>query len=289
MGLKKKGLGRGLDSLLGTINTPIHIGESKPKEELRSLSLEQIQCGKYQPRVEISSEALAELADSIRAQGVIQPIIVRSEQNGIFELIAGERRWRAAQIVGLREIPALVKNVSDQAAAAIALIENIQREDLNAIEQATAYQKLINEFNMTHQEIAQAVGCSRASISNLLRLLTLNGEIKSHVEKGDLEMGHARALLSLDDAIQRKIASKIIQERLSVRDTENLVRRMQQESIPKFKQNLLSDPDIRKLEEELAERLGTIVQLQHLSGGKGRILIRYHSMDELDGILTHIK
>ncbi|CAH9019950.1 ParB/RepB/Spo0J family partition protein [Candidatus Nitrosacidococcus sp. I8] len=287
MGLKKRGLGRGLDSLLGAINAPLYIGESKPKEELRSLSLEQIQRGKYQPRVEISPEALAELADSIRAQGVIQPIIVRSEQNGIFELIAGERRWRAAQIVGLKEIPALVKNVSDRAAAAMALIENIQREDLNAIEQATAYQKLINEFNMTHQEIAQAVGCSRASISNLLRLLTLDGEIRSHVEKGDLEMGHARALLSLDNTVQGKIANKIIQERLSVRDTENLVRRMQQES--QSKQSLSNDPDIRKLEEELAERLGAVVQLQHLSGGKGKILIRYHSMDELDGILTRIR
>jgi ParB family chromosome partitioning protein len=289
MAVKKRGLGRGLDALLGAAGLPIDIGEAKAKEELRRLPLDQIRRGKYQPRMEICSTALEELADSIRAQGVVQPIVVRPGDDGTFELIAGERRWRAAQMVGLDEIPALVRDVPDQAAIAMALIENIQREDLNSIEEATALQRLIDEFGMTHQEVSQAVGRSRASVSNLLRLLALDDEVKRLVEKGGLEMGHARALLALSGDSQRKAARTVAQQGLSVRETERLARRLQQAPRPERAKEEPIDPDIRHLEEKLAERLGAVVRLQHLPGGGGKILIHYHSIDELDGILAHIK
>jgi ParB family chromosome partitioning protein len=289
MAVKKRGLGRGLDALLGAVSLPIDVGEARTKEELRRLPLDQIRRGKYQPRMEICPTALEELAESIRAQGVVQPIVVRPGGNGTFELIAGERRWRAAQIVGLGEIPALVRDVSDQAAIAIALIENIQREDLNSIEEANALQRLIDEFGLTHQEVSQAVGRSRASVSNLLRLLALDEEVKRLVENGDLEMGHARALLAFSGESQRKAARTVAQQGLSVRETEHLARRLQQTPRPERSKDKSLDPDIRRLEEELAERLGAVVRLQHIAGGGGKILIHYHSIDELDGILAHIK
>lgn len=289
MAVKKRGLGRGLDALLGAADLPIDIGESKAKEELRRLPLDQIRLGKYQPRMEICPTALEELADSIRAQGIVQPIVVRPGGSGTFELIAGERRWRAAQMVGLDEIPAVVRDVPDQTAVAMALIENIQREDLNPIEEANALQRLINEFGITHQEASQAVGRSRASVSNLLRLLTLENEVKHLVEKGDLEMGHARALLALSDEVQRKAARTVAQQGLSVRETERLVKRLQQAPPPRRSKEKSLDPDIRRLQEELAERLGAVVRLQHHPSGSGKLLIHYHSVDELDGILAHIK
>ncbi|QBQ53790.1 ParB/RepB/Spo0J family partition protein [Nitrosococcus wardiae] len=289
MAVKKRGLGRGLDALLGAADLPIDIGETKAKEELRRLPLDQIRLGKYQPRMEICPTALEELADSIRAQGIVQPIVVRPGGSGTFELIAGERRWRAAQMVGLDEIPAVVRDVPDQTAVAMALIENIQREDLNPIEEANALQRLINEFGITHQEASQAVGRSRAAVSNLLRLLTLEKEVKQLVEKGNLEMGHARALLALSDEAQRKAARTVAQQGLSVRETERLVKRLQQAPRPQRSKEKSLDPDIRRLQEELAERLGAVVRLQHHPSGSGKLLIHYHSVDELDGILAHIK
>ncbi|ADJ29854.1 ParB/RepB/Spo0J family partition protein [Nitrosococcus watsonii] len=291
MAVKKRGLGRGLDALLGLGATelPLDISEAKAKEELRRLPLDQIRRGKYQPRMEICPTALEELADSIRAQGIVQPIVVRPGGHGTFELIAGERRWRAAQMVGLDEIPAVVRDVPDQAAVAMALIENIQREDLNPIEEANALQRLIDEFGITHQEASQAVGRSRAAVSNLLRLLALEDEVKRLVENGDLEMGHARALLALSGESQRKTARMVAQQGLSVRETERLVRRLQQPERPKRSKEKSLDPDIHRLQEELAERLGAVVRFQHTASGSGKLLIHYHSIDELDGILAHIK
>lgn len=289
MGMKKRGLGRGLDALLGVAELPLDLGETKAKEELRRLPLDQIRRGKYQPRLDMNPEALEELADSIRAQGIIQPVVVRPTDDNAFELIAGERRWRAAQMAGLDEIPAVVRDVPDQAAVAMALIENIQRENLNPIEEANALQRLIHEFGMTHQEASQAVGRSRTSVTNLLRLLTLDEKVRRFVENGDLEMGHARALIGLEGELQRKAAQVVIQQGLSARETERLARRMQE--APSFKRSKEAplDPDIHRLQEELAERLGAVVRFQHTSSGGGKLLIHYHSIDELDGILAHIK
>jgi ParB family transcriptional regulator, chromosome partitioning protein len=292
MAIKKRGLGRGLDALLGTgaAELPLDHGEAKAREELRRLPVEQVRPGKYQPRLDMCPTALEELADSIRAQGVVQPVVVRPAEGGVFELIAGERRWRAAQMAGLDEIPAVVRDVPDQAAVAIALIENIQREDLNPIEEATALQRLINEFGMTHQEVSQAVGRSRPAVSNLLRLLTLEGEARHLVETGALEMGHARALLGLSGETQQKAAQLVAKQGLSVRETERLVQRWQQGgSVERAKKTPPLDPDIQRLQEDLAERLGAVVHLQHTPGGGGKLLIKYHSIDELDGILAHIK
>ncbi len=289
MGIKKRGLGRGLDALLGVAELSPDLGETKAKEELRRLPLDQIRRGKYQPRVDMRPEALEELADSIRAQGVIQPVVVRPTDDDAFELIAGERRWRAAQIVGLDEIPAVVRDVPDQAAVAMALIENIQRENLNPIEEANALQRLISEFGMTHQEASQAVGRSRTSVTNLLRLLTLDEEVRHCVENGELEMGHARALVGLTGELQRKAARLVIKQGLSARETERLARKMQETPALKRSKQAPLDPDIHRLQEELAERLGAVVRLQHTPSGRGKLLIHYHSIDELDGILAHIK
>lgn len=291
MAVKKRGLGRGLDALLGVgaAELPLDISEAKAKEELRRLPLDQIRRGKYQPRMEMCPTALEELADSIRAQGIVQPIVVRPGGNGTFELIVGERRLRAAQMVGLDKIPAVVRDVPDQAAVAMGLIENIQREDLNPIEEANALQRLIDEFGITHQEASQAVGRSRAAVSNLLRLLALEDEVKRLVENGDIEMGHARALLALRGESQRKTARMVAQQGLSVRETERLVRRLQQTPRPERPKEESLDPDIYRLQEELAERLGAVVHLQHAASGSGKLLIHYHSIDELDGILAHIK
>lgn len=289
MTMRKRGLGRGLDALLGVTEVSTDFAETKAKEELRRLPLDQIRRGKYQPRIDMHPEALEELAASIRAQGVIQPIVVRPTDDGAFELIAGERRWRAAQMVGLDEIPAVVRDVPDQAAVAMALIENIQRENLNPIEEASALQRLISEFGMTHEEASQAVGRSRTSVTNLLRLLTLEEEVRRLVESGDLEMGHARALITLTGEAQRKAAQVVVKQGLSVRETERLARRMQEASPLKHSKETSLDPDIQRLQEDLAERLGTVVRLQHTSGGGGKLLIHYHNIDELDGILAHIK
>ncbi len=291
MASKKRGLGRGLDQLLGipAEKAGETASESAAEGDLRNLPIDTIRKGRFQPRHEIAEEALQELADSIRAQGVVQPVVVRPlpEAKGQFELIAGERRWRAAQLAGLHEIPAVVRDVPDQAAMAMGLIENIQREELNPIEEAAALHRLIEEFGLTHQETAEAVGRSRAAVSNLLRLLSLEPQVKQMLEAGQLEMGHARALLSLEGAAQIRAAEEVARRGLSVRETEQLVRRLlkpaEKKATPKV------DPDIQRFAEDLSEKLGAKVQIQHSPKGKGKLIIQYNSVDELDGILHHIK
>ncbi len=296
MAAKKRGLGRGLDELLGISTTTAESAavakgsESNPQGDLRNLPVDVIQKGRFQPRHEIAQEALQELADSIRAQGVVQPVVVRHlpEDNTKYELIAGERRWRASQLAGLHEIPAVVRDVPDQAAMAMGLIENIQREELNPIEEAAALQRLIEEFGLTHQQTAEAVGRSRAAVSNLLRLLTLESKVKLMLEARQLEMGHARALLALLGSAQVQAAEQVFARGLSVRETEHLVRRLQQPAKPK-KAAQDVDPDIRRFQDDLSEKLAAKVQIQHTPKGKGKMTIFYNSLDELDGILEHIK
>ncbi|MEJ2395391.1 MAG: ParB/RepB/Spo0J family partition protein [Candidatus Thiodiazotropha sp.] len=291
---KKRGLGRGLDALLGGMqNEPASAaaksGESK--ESLNRLPVDLIQRGRYQPRREFDADALRELADSIAAQGVIQPIVVRPVENDRYELIAGERRWRAAQQAGLDEIPVVIKDVTEEAAMAMGLIENIQREDLNPLEEANALSRLLHEFGLTHQEVAKAVGKSRTTVTNLLRLLELNEEVKQMVESHRLEMGHARALLGLQGEAQTQAANQVMKQGLSVRETERLVRRLQgegDESKPK-RAIPAADPDVRRLITDLSEKLGAKVDLQQGAKGNGKLVIGYNSLDELEGILSHIK
>jgi ParB family transcriptional regulator, chromosome partitioning protein len=280
---RKSGLGtRGLDELL-TAQRKAH--EEPRAEELRRVPVEQISRGRYQPRLNIRSDELQELADSIRAQGVIQPVVLRRVDGGGYELIAGERRWRAAQLAGLHEVPAVVREIPDQAAAAMSLIENIQREDLNPLEEAGALARLIDEFGLTHQQVADAVGRSRAAVSNLLRLRDLSETPKQLLEQGDLEMGHARALLSLAAEDQATLARRVVSEGLNVRQTERLIKNWDK---PRPAPAPVS-PDIRRVETELSERLGARVKLEAKPKGNGRLVIQYNSLDELDGILEHIK
>jgi ParB family chromosome partitioning protein len=283
---KKRGLGRGLDALLGSAASSAGGDTAKGEGELRHLPVDLIQRGRYQPRVDMRPESLEDLASSIRAQGVVQPIVVRAISSNRYEIIAGERRWRAAQMAGLHEIPAVVRQVPDQAAMAMALIENIQREELNPMEEAHALQRLLDEFGLTHQETADAVGRSRVAVTNLLRLLALNEDVKRLLENGDLEMGHARALLALSGELQSSAARIVVAKGLSVRETEQLVKQLQQE--PKAKPAAKVDPDVRRLEQDLSDKLGAKVQIQD-SKGKGKLLIHYNSLDELDGILAHLK
>lgn len=290
MATKKRGLGRGLDALLGGANVvavpdeAVHVDAN----ELRQLPVDVIQRGKYQPRRDIDPVTLEELANSIRNQGVMQPIVVRPIGAGRFEIIAGERRWRATQQAGLDSIPALVRDVSDEAAIAMALIENIQREDLNPIEEALALQRLQQEFQLTQQQVADAVGKSRVTISNLLRLIALPEEVKTLLAHGDLEMGHARALLGLPADRQVEAARHVVARGLTVRQTEALVRLwLNGEGKPEA--DVKSDPDIKRLEQRLAERLGSPVQIKHGDKGKGQLVIRYSSLDELQGVLAHIR
>ena len=307
MATKRPSLSRGLGALLGqpaastSPATAAVVTALRPMdEELQKLPVDLLQRGKYQPRIDLRQETLQELADSIKAQGVVQPIIVRpiasaTGDNGAaveqrFEISAGERRWRAAQIAGLHEIPAVIRRVPDQAAIAMALIENIQRENLNPLEEARALQRLITEFELTHATAAEAVGRSRAAVSNLLRLLDLGEETRSLVEHRELEMGHARALLGIDNKRQQaEIAAQVAQQKLSVRETEALVKRVaSQPSGGSAESSSRPDANIRKLEADLSEKLGAKVQVQHSSGGKGKLVISYHTLDELDGILEHI-
>ena len=287
---KKGGLGRGLDALLGASAAARNeaLPESASGEMLRQLPVEQIQRGRYQPRQDLREDTLQELAESIRAQGLVQPVIVRPLGGGHYELIAGERRWRAAQLAGLREVPAVVREVSDQAAIAMALIENIQREDLNPLEEATALQRLIAEFDLTHQQAAEAVGRSRTAVTNLLRLLELTEEVQQRVRDRKLDMGHARALLPLPPALQREAAQQVLLRGLSVRETESLTRRLQQAASVSLPAKPL-DPNIRLLQDNLSERLGARVRLQHETSGKGCVVIHYNTLDELDGILSRVK
>ncbi len=295
MAARKRGLGKGLEALLGggaavAGGADDNNGSDASRDgDLRNLPVDVMQRGKYQPRLDMHPDTLEELADSIRAQGVVQPIVVRPlAQKGRYEIIAGERRWRAAQIAGLHEIPAVIRDVPDQAAMAMALIENIQREELNPMEEAQALLRLIDEFGMTHQQASEAVGRSRAAVSNLLRLLSLNPDVKRLVENGDLEMGHARALLALSGDLQSEAARTVAGKGLSVRETEKLVKRIA-EGKPEKKAEGRADPDVRRLEEDLAERIGARVAIQHGAKGKGKLVIQYNDLDELDGILAHIK
>ncbi len=288
---KKGGLGRGLDALLGASATAR--GETAPDpagaETLRQLPVEQIQRGRYQPRQDLREDTLRELAESIRAQGVVQPVVVRSIGEDRYELIAGERRWRAAQLAGLRHVPAVIRDVADQAAIAMALIENIQREDLNPLEEATALQRLIAEFELTHQQAAEAVGRSRTAVTNLLRLLELTEDVRQLVRDRKLDMGHARALLPLPAPLQREAAHQVLLRGLSAREAEELARRLQQRAgaAPAPAQPI--HPDLRLLQDDLAERLGARVQVRHATSGKGCVVIHYNTLDELDGIIARVK
>lgn len=289
MSTKKRGLGRGLDALLGAGARPVSTEKTTVEaNELRHLPIEYLQRGKYQPRKDMTDEGLEELAVSIRAQGVIQPIVVRALAGANrYEIIAGERRWRASQRAGLAQVPCLVKDVPDEAAIAMSLIENIQREDLNAIEEAVALKRLMDEFGLTHEQCAHAVGKSRTTITNLLRLLSLTDDVRTMVERGDLEMGHARALLALSGNDQSTAGRQVVAKSLSVRETEALVRRLLNPVLPT--QAKVTDPNIRALMDKLSETLGAKVAIEHGSKGKGKVTIEYNSLDELDGILGHIK
>ncbi len=286
MSNKRRGLGRGLDALLGEATE--QSGEGS--ERLRELPVDQLESGRYQPRREFDPAALQELSRSIRAQGVVQPIVVRPLPGGErYEIIAGERRWRAAQLAELSAIPAIVREIPDEMAMAIALIENIQREDLNPLEEAGAFRRLVDEFGMTHQAVADAVGRSRVAVSNLMRLLDLAAAVKTRIAEGELEMGHARALLALDESAQAEAARQVAEKGLTVRQTEALVRRLQAGAADKPAGEAAPDPNIRRLQDDLAERLGARVEISHGQRGRGRLVIRYNSLDELDGILEHIR
>ena len=258
--------------------------------DMRLLPIDLMQRGRYQPRKDMHPDRLQELADSIRAQGVVQPIVVRplDNQPGRYEIIAGERRWRAAQLAGLQEIPAVVRHVPDEAALAMALIENIQREALGPLEEAVALQRLAEEFGLTHQEVANAVGRSRAAVSNLLRLIELNEDVKRLLEHGDIEMGHARALLALNGRQQSDAARQVVAKKLTVRAAETLVRHLQQEESAGVTAKRAVNPDIRKFQQELSEKLGAKVLIDHGVKGRGKLVVEYNSLDELEGILAHI-
>ncbi|SEP00466.1 ParB/RepB/Spo0J family partition protein [Aquisalimonas asiatica] len=287
MSAKKRGLGRGLDALLGATDEI----DGDDQGDLRRLPVEWLERGRYQPRREMDPTALQELADSISAQGVIQPLVVRPiDEDDRFEIIAGERRWRAAQLAGLAEVPAIVREIPDEVAVAVALIENIQREDLNPLEEAVALRRLVDEFGMTHQAVSEAVGRSRASVSNLLRLLDLSPEVRERIQRGELEMGHARALAALPTAEQNAIAARIVAKGLSVRATEALVRKALEQNKQETPQRTQAlDPDIRRLQDDLADRLGASVSIQQGRQGKGKLVIQYGSLDELDGIIERIR
>lgn len=288
MAAKKRGLGlgRGLDALLGGDAAPT---TADHEGELRTLSVDALQPGKYQPRQTMDPERLEELASSIKAQGLVQPVVVRAIGPGRYELIAGERRWRAAQKAGLSEIPALVKVVADQAVVAMALVENIQREDLSPLEEAQALARLIEEFELTHQQAADAVGRSRAAVSNLLRMLELPAEIKRLLNERKLDMGHARALATLPEKRAVALAREAAQKKWSVRELEEAVRRLDASSNGTAKKPAVRDPNIAALERELAEKLAARVSVAHTRSGRGKVVIHYHSLDELEGILGHLR
>lgn len=288
MATKKRALGRGLDALLG-MGAEQAVAEERNGDQLKLIPVDLIQRGRYQPRVDMKSETLQDLAASIKSQGVIQPILIRAiDGPNRFEIIAGERRWRAAQIAGLHEIPAIVREMSDDVTASVALIENIQRENLNPLEEAEGLHRLVHEFGLTHEDVAESVGRSRASVSNLLRLLDLHADVKKLLEVDELNMGHARALAGLPTAMQAQAAKKIVSAGLSVRQAEKLVKSLRSPEEPKSPPRL-SDPNVKQLEESLSERLGAGVKIKYGKNGKGSLLINYNSLDELDGILEHIK
>jgi ParB family chromosome partitioning protein len=311
MSTKKPVMGRGLEALLGQMSrrpepaAPAEPGAAEPVanklpgDELANIPVDLLQRGKYQPRVDMRQESLEELAASIKSQGIVQPIVVRPVDGAApgesqrYEIIAGERRWRAAQIAGLAAVPAVIRRVPDEAAIAMSLIENIQRENLNPLEEARALERLISEFGITHQQAADAVGRSRAAVSNLLRLLELPQEITTLVEQRALEMGHARALLGLTQRRQQiEVGALVAKKGLSVRDTEGMVRALLNRPAGgggPSKESKPLDPNVQRLQDELSEKLGAVVEIQHGGSGKGKLVIGYHSLDELDGIIAHIK
>lgn len=291
MAQKRRGLGRGFDALLSK-ETPAP-NSAEEQAILRKIAVVNIQRGRYQPRSVFDEDSLAELASSIKSQGIVQPVVVRpigeNEQGGTqYELIAGERRWRAAQLAGLHEVPAVVRDVPDESAIAMALIENIQRENLNPLEEAIALKRLMDEFGMTHQQVADAVGRSRAAVSNLLRLLELSLQVKPMVEAGELDMGHARALLPLPIEEQFAVAQKVVAGGLSVRATEALVRKIMQGAAADKNAEATENPDVARLERDLSDKLGAAVSVRYNNAGKGQLTIKYSSLDELDGILARI-
>jgi len=286
--MRKKRLGRGLGSLIGNIEEVTQVSESDRASGMTELGVDQIQRGKFQPRQNFDQQALKELADSIKVQGIVQPLVVRPEGSH-YELVAGERRWRAAQLAGLQTVPVVVRELDSKSAAAIALIENIQREDLNPLEESQALMRLIDEFDLTHQQVADSVGRSRASVSNLLRLLDLADPVKEQMNKGLLDMGHARALLALIRHDQIEIAKIVVNRGLSVRETEALVKQTLNaaEKKPESKSQVV-DPDIKRLENSISEKLGAAVKIKTGKKGAGQLIIGFHNSDELDGILEHL-
>lgn len=297
MAAKKRGLGRGLDALLGAgtaargsdeVTTSTIQGAARDGE-MRDIPVDLIQRGKYQPRRDIDQEALEELASSIKVQGVMQPIVVRPISDEKFEIIAGERRWRATQLAGLDSIPAMVRDVPDEAAVAMALIENIQREDLNPIEEAIALQRLQQEFELTQQQVAEAVGKSRTTVTNLLRLMSLRDDVRRMMEHGDLEAGHGKALLGLPEEQQSAAAKSVVGKGLSVRQTEALVRNILAARNRPVQPAPAMDPNVRALQDDLSQKLGARVSIRHSAKGKGKVVVDYNSLEELDGILSHIK
>ncbi|HEY1329359.1 MAG TPA: ParB/RepB/Spo0J family partition protein [Casimicrobiaceae bacterium] len=284
--IRPKGLGRGLDALLSGADDapPAH-------ETLQSVPVDRLRAGKYQPRTRMDADSLAELAESIREQGVVQPILVRPVDGGRYEIVAGERRWRAAQQAGLREVPAIVRSIPDQSALALALIENIQREDLDPLEEAHGLSRLIEEFGLTHEAAAKAIGRSRSAVTNLLRLTSLAKPVQEYVHAGALEMGHARALLALPVAEQGGAASRVVEAGMSVRETERLVQQLldRAQRRPRVRARANGDADTARLEDELAERLGAPVRIEAGRRGAGRLVIRYASLEQLDGILARLK
>ena len=283
MAAKKRGLGRGLNALLGDVAS---IEKEKDKNQTpQTLPIEFLQRGKYQPRKDMRPEPLKELADSIKVQGIIQPIIVRLVTDDKYEIIAGERRWRAAQQASLQEVPVVIKEIDDRSAMAIALIENIQREDLNALEESEALRRLLDEFEMTHQQVADSVGKSRTTVSNLLRLLDLQNEVKTLLGKGLLEMGHARALLALEGEKQIELANKVVSQSLTVRAVEKLIKNLGSEKKEEAKKQ---DSDTLRLQAELTEKTGAKVVINHQQNGKGKLIFNYTSLEELEGIISRI-
>lgn len=293
---KNSRLGKGLNELLSvsvvtegraSSDDPENVVKA-PVEIFKNVPIEQVKPGPFQPRLGISSEGIEQLAESMRAQGILQPILVRKKSDDHYEIVAGERRWRAAQLAGIYTIPVIIKEMSEETAFAVALIENIQRENLNPIEEARGLKRLADEINLTHLQVAEAVGKSRTSVTNLLRLLTLNDDVQLLLEQGQLDMGHARALLSLKGPIQSQVAKTVVSRNLSVRETERLVNKLQEnrnENTP-----IVDDPNIKRLQQDLAEKLGAPVKINHSTrNGQGMVMIRYNDVDQLEGILSHFK
>ncbi|KAA3651853.1 MAG: ParB/RepB/Spo0J family partition protein [Proteobacteria bacterium] len=286
---RKTGLGRGLDALLASSKHAESQQSDSHSSELQSLAINQLQPGQYQPRTIMAEDKLRELADSIESQGIVQPIVVRQISSRKYEIVAGERRWRAAKLANLTEVPVLVKQIDDQQTIAMALIENIQREDLNPLEEAQALARLIEEFSITHAQAAEAVGRSRVAVSNLLRLLDLSEPVKQLLHNEQLEMGHARCLLGLDKTQQSRVAEQIVAKNLTVRQAEAMVKEIKNPGPKKTKSTPQKSADIRHLEQQLSEQLCTQVAVKQQSGGKGQLVIHYHNSDELQGILERIK